>query len=56
MVWIHGGGYHIGAGFVGEDVEPMLGFPAIGDVIVVSINYRLGMLGFLTTGTLTFRF
>jgi len=42
MVWIHGGGLTNGAG---SDFDPT---PLVegGDVIVVTINYRLGMLGF----------
>jgi len=42
MVWIHGGGLTKGAG---SDFDPT---PLVegGDVIVVTINYRLGMLGF----------
>ena len=45
MVWIHGGGFTHGAGY-----EPLYrGGPLSerGDVVVVSINYRLGVLGFL---------
>ena len=43
MVWIHGGGLINGAG---RDFDPT---PLIegGDVIVVTFNYRLGLLGFL---------
>jgi len=45
MVWIHGGAYSSGAGslawYSGER------FAANGDVVFVSINYRLGILGFL---------
>ena len=43
MVWIHGGGLTKGAG---SDFDPT---PLVegGDVIVVTINYRLGVLGFL---------
>src|SRR6185436_20233084 len=45
MVWIHGGAFASGAGslpwYSGET------FAANGDVVVVSINYRLGALGFL---------
>jgi len=45
MVWIHGGAYSSGAGslpwYSGER------FAANGDVVFVSINYRLGVLGFL---------
>jgi len=45
LVWIHGGAFASGAGsllwYSGER------FAASGDVVVVSINYRLGALGFL---------
>lgn len=45
MLWIHGGAYASGAGslpwYSGER------FAANGDVVFVSINYRLGVLGFL---------
>ena len=45
MFWIHGGGFTHGAGY-----EPLYnGGPLCvrGDVVVVTINYRLGALGFL---------
>nr|XP_054771304.1 acetylcholinesterase-like [Lytechinus pictus] len=47
MVWIHGGGYHFGT----KNLERLNAMPlvAVEDVIVVSINYRLGILGFLST-------
>jgi para-nitrobenzyl esterase len=50
MVWIHGGGFTNGSGSVflyrgGELVRN-------GDVVVVTINYRLGALGFLGHRTL----
>ena len=45
MVWIHGGAFASGAGslpwYSGES------FAANGDIVAVSINYRLGALGFL---------
>ncbi len=43
MVWIHGGGFNFGTSTV------YLGgvLASFNDVIVVSINYRLGILGFL---------
>ncbi|XP_071494932.1 acetylcholinesterase-like [Diadema antillarum] len=47
LFWIHGGGYHIGAPL--EKLAHALPLPALGDVIVVAINYRLGVLGFLAT-------
>ena len=45
MVWIHGGGFTIGSGS-----EPYYAGATLadrGDVVVVTINYRLGALGFL---------
>ncbi|XP_078001062.1 acetylcholinesterase-like [Glandiceps talaboti] len=48
MVWIHGGGFNMGSGSpMAYDATPLA---AINDVLVVSINYRLGPLGYLTTG------
>jgi len=44
MVWIHGGGYTMSSGsLVGYDGEHLAGK----GVIVVTINYRLGIFGFL---------
>lgn len=48
MVWIHGGGFVFGDG------SPMLFGPenlVANSVIMVSMNYRLGALGFLSLGT-----
>ncbi|MFX1448345.1 MAG: carboxylesterase/lipase family protein [Promethearchaeota archaeon] len=45
MVWIHGGGFFIGAG--GRPRSDGLKLASYGDVVVVSFNYRLGALGFL---------
>ncbi len=42
MVWIHGGGFSIGSGEI--DPTPLLKK----DVVVVTINYRLCALGFLS--------
>lgn len=45
MVWIHGGGFVIGSGSQAlYDGAPL---SARGDVVVVTVNYRLGPLGFL---------
>ncbi|MGH7223246.1 MAG: carboxylesterase/lipase family protein, partial [Gemmataceae bacterium] len=43
MFWVHGGGYTTGAGGY-EDPTRLV---TMGNVIVVTINYRLGALGFL---------
>ena len=45
LVWIHGGGNTVGAGS-----QPRINgehLARIGDVVVVTVNYRLGALGFL---------
>ena len=44
MVWIHGGGFLMGNGHYYRGTR----LSAAGDVIVVTINYRLGVFGFLT--------
>jgi carboxylesterase type B len=44
MVWIHGGTFMFGGASQYKPKKLVLG----GDVIVVTINYRLGILGFLT--------
>lgn len=45
MVWIHGGGFS--AGFTAEYTYDGENIARLGDVIVVSIGYRLGKLGFM---------
>jgi len=45
LVWIHGGGFLIGAG--STPLYNGSGIAASGDMVVVTINYRLGALGFL---------
>lgn len=45
MVWLHGGAYILGSGS-----QPLYNgrrLAASGDVVVVTVNYRLGALGFL---------
>ncbi|MCZ6464736.1 MAG: carboxylesterase/lipase family protein [Proteobacteria bacterium] len=45
MVWLHGGGFTLGSGSQAiYDGGPLV---RRGDVVVVTINYRLGALGFL---------
>lgn len=43
MIWIHGGGFYLGSGTLYDGSY----LAATGDVIVVTVNYRLGMLGFI---------
>jgi para-nitrobenzyl esterase len=45
MVWIHGGAYNLGSGSSG--MHPGHTLSKQGDLVFVSINYRLGPLGFL---------
>jgi len=45
MVWIHGGGFVLGSG--SQPVYDGAALARRGDVVVVTINYRLGPLGFL---------
>ncbi|KAI5635797.1 carboxylesterase family domain-containing protein [Phthorimaea operculella] len=45
MVFIHGGAYFYGAGFYYDPVRIM-----DWDIVVVTFNYRIGPLGFLSTG------
>jgi len=45
MVWIHGGSFTMGTG--AEPVYDGSGLARRGDVVVVTINYRLGALGWL---------
>ncbi|KAL0100124.1 hypothetical protein PUN28_019520 [Cardiocondyla obscurior] len=44
MVWIHGGGFYYGCG---NDDHKRFDYLLAKDVMIVSINYRLGALGFL---------
>jgi para-nitrobenzyl esterase len=45
MVWIHGGGFVIGSG--SQEIYGGARLARRGDVVVVTINYRLGALGYL---------
>ena len=50
MVWIHGGGYRLGAGSgAGYDGSPL----ASNGVVLVTINYRLNLFGFLAHAALS---
>jgi len=48
MIWIHGGGYSKGASTL--DLYNGLTLAAVNDVIVASLNYRVGAFGFLYLG------
>ena len=50
LVWIHGGGFVIGAG--SQAIYDGTVLARRGDVVVVTLNYRLGVLGFLHLKTL----
>uniref|UniRef100_A0ABM0GKF6 Liver carboxylesterase 2-like n=1 Tax=Saccoglossus kowalevskii TaxID=10224 RepID=A0ABM0GKF6_SACKO len=47
MMWIHGGGFVMGSGTEMYDATIL---SALNDVIVVTINYRLGVFGLFSTG------
>jgi para-nitrobenzyl esterase len=48
MVWIHGGAFVMGSGSM--PLYNGSSFAARHDIVVVTINYRLGLFGFLFTG------
>jgi len=48
MFWIHGGGYSAAQ----VPSPPQRRFPALKGVVLVTINYRLGVFGFLATADL----
>jgi para-nitrobenzyl esterase len=52
MVWIHGGAFTIGSGCLFDAAE----LARRGDVVVVTVNYRLGALGFCYLDHLDARF
>jgi para-nitrobenzyl esterase len=52
MVWIHGGGFRLGSGHQGGVHSGEHIVPA-GDVVLVTLNYRLGALGYLAHAALT---
>jgi para-nitrobenzyl esterase len=49
LIWLHGGGFTAGSG---NDVDPAM-FVERNNEIVVTVNYRLGPLGFLALPALT---
>ncbi|ETW21269.1 carboxylesterase/lipase family protein [Mycobacterium gastri] len=49
MVWLHGGAYTLGSG--SQPLYDGQRLAAGGDVVVVTVNYRLGALGFLDLST-----
>ena len=49
LVWIHGGAFTGGSGAL-YDGGPLA---ALGDVVVVTVNYRLGIFGFVDLGAVT---
>jgi para-nitrobenzyl esterase len=51
MVWIHGGGFTIGASSQGLYDGSVLA--RRGDVVIVTVNYRLGPLGFIRLADVT---
>jgi len=51
MVWIHGGAFAIGSG--SQSVYEAGNLSKRGDVVVVTINYRLGPFGFLNLAQIT---
>jgi para-nitrobenzyl esterase len=51
MVWIHGGGFNMGSSSQPTYWGDVLA--SRGDVVLVSINYRLGLLGFLNLNEVT---
>ena len=51
LVWIHGGAFTIGSG--AQSVYDGAPLAKRGDVVVVTVNYRLGPLGFLRLSELT---
>jgi para-nitrobenzyl esterase len=48
MVWVHGGAYIFGAG--SQPLYDGRTLASVGDVIVVTLNYRMGAFGFLDLG------
>ncbi|GFU18170.1 acetylcholinesterase [Nephila pilipes] len=49
MYWVHGGGYRYGS--MRTELYNGTFLSALGDIIVVTVNYRVGPFGFLASGT-----
>ncbi|KAG8195660.1 hypothetical protein JTE90_003805 [Oedothorax gibbosus] len=49
IYWIHGGGFRFGG--IQEPRYFGAALAALGEVVVVTVNYHLGSFGFLTSGT-----
>lgn len=47
MVWVHGGSFQVGSGSLPAYHDPQHRLACVEGVVVVTINYRLGLLGFL---------
>jgi para-nitrobenzyl esterase len=45
LVWLHGGGFMVGAG--SQPISRGAALARRGDIVVVTINYRLGLFGYL---------
>jgi para-nitrobenzyl esterase len=50
LVWIHGGSFLAGSGDTGIDKEIVANNLIFRDVVLVTVNYRLGPLGLLFVG------
>jgi para-nitrobenzyl esterase len=48
MVWLHGGGFAFGSG--AQPIYQGDGLARAGDVVVVSVNHRLNVFGYLDLG------
>ena len=46
LVWIYGGGFQVGS----QDIYTSPTFAGLNDVILVTLNYRVSVYGFLSTG------
>lgn len=47
MVWVHGGSFQVGSGSLPAYQDPQHRLSCVEGVVLVTINYRLGLLGFL---------